>query len=130
MIHALVGRPASPAVGYQMINSVTIENFRGFDVAKLDGCRRINVIVGENGSGKTALLEGIFLAAGPAEIALRLRGWRGIESGQGSATHEQLVHALWGDLFHNFQMDKPARIALTGSEGHTRAITIRHREHA
>src|SRR5437016_13920764 len=66
--------------GYLMAESVTIKNFRCFDDMKLSDCRRINVVVGANGSGKTALMEGIFLAIGPSpEIVGRLRGWRGFE---------------------------------------------------
>ena len=60
------------ASGYQMVDSVNIRNFRSFSDVKIDGCRRINIIVGENGSGKTALLEALFLAAG---VSPELANW-------------------------------------------------------
>ena len=42
--------------GYRMIHSAEIRNFRCFKELSIDGCRRFNVIVGDNGAGKTALL--------------------------------------------------------------------------
>ena len=65
-----------------MIRSVQIRNFRSFDAATLQDCRRINVIVGENGSGKTALLQAIFLAAGPVKSAFFAanRTYSGVET--------------------------------------------------
>ncbi|MDQ3255935.1 MAG: AAA family ATPase [Acidobacteriota bacterium] len=89
----------SGAGDYKMIESLKIENFRCFESVELRDLKRINVIVGENGSGKTALLEAIFLGAvGAPEIVLRLRGWRGlgdleIKSDQGS------FQSAWRDLF-------------------------------
>ena len=52
------------AYGQNMISSIQIGNYRSFASAKIDGCKRINLIVGDNGSGKTALLEAIFLTIG------------------------------------------------------------------
>ncbi len=83
------------------------------------------MIVGENGSGKTALLEGIFLAAGPSpEIALRTRSWRGYEQERFQGTDEQVEEALWADLFHKFDMKASAEIALQGDTDHNRSVEI------
>lgn len=121
--------------GYRMINSVEITNFRSFDSTVLKDCRRINLIVGENGSGKTALLEAIFLAAGPGpEIALRTRAWRGYGGGGAqwriSGTTEEIERALWADLFHKFQINKHAAISLEGDQEHTRSVIISYQETA
>lgn len=107
-----------------MIKSLQISNFRCFKEVALKDCRTLNVIVGENGSGKTALLESIFLAAGPnPEIVMRLRQWRGIEALIGG--YDPLDEALWGDLFHNFDMQLPVSVALTGSlQIHSRTLRI------
>lgn len=42
------------------IRTLSIKNFRGLNVDKLP-INKINVIIGENGSGKTSLLEAVFL---------------------------------------------------------------------
>lgn len=112
--------------GYQMIKSLVIKNFRGFRDVAIDGLRRVNVVVGENSSGKTALLEAIFLAAGASpELAMRVRGWRGMEaSPQGGSTSEQIWSALFGDLFYNFDMSRQVSIELIGTQNHTRSVTV------
>ena len=119
-----VAHPYTPT-GYQMIDSVEIRNFRSFEAAALMDCRRLNVVIGENGSGKTALLEAIFLAAGPSpEIALRTRSWRGFEGGQLTGTEEQVERALWADLFHKFDTKASSKVSLTGVREHTRSVEI------
>src|SRR5256885_1703725 len=45
-----------------MVTNIHFENFRGFTDLKLDGLKRINLIVGRNNAGKTSLLEGIVIA--------------------------------------------------------------------
>ena len=98
------GRPLYGRVKNQMVDTVTIRNFRSFDEAKIEDLRRVNVLVGENGSGKTALLEAIFMAGGVSpEIAMRTRSWRGSETAAFQGSQEDLYEALWGDLFHKFQ---------------------------
>jgi hypothetical protein len=107
-----------------MIKSFTIKNFRSFQDASVGDCRRINVIVGDNGSGKTAMLEALFLAAGVSpEIAVRTRGWRG-HDGEMGGTHEDIHDALWSDLFHKFQATKPAYVKLEGSGDENRSVTV------
>ena len=44
-----------------MIPSIYLENYRLFDQLALDGFQRVNLIVGKNNSGKSALLEAIYL---------------------------------------------------------------------
>jgi len=84
----------------------------------------VNVIVGPNASGKTALLEGIFLTSGGGmEPVLRLRGWRGYENAFGG-TLRAIYSALWSDLFFGYDVRKVARVSLAGDEGEDRSITI------
>ena len=42
-----------------MLKSVKIENFRGFKSFELQQLGRINLLVGENNTGKTSILEAI-----------------------------------------------------------------------
>jgi len=62
-----------------MIQSLEIENFRGFKSLRLEALRPVNIIVGPNASGKTSLLEALFLVAGNTpENSLKLKRWRGL----------------------------------------------------
>lgn len=108
-----------------MINSAEIKNFRGYAHAKLANCRRINIVVGENGSGKTSLLEALSLASGGSvEVALRLRQLRGFDPGFSGGVIE-IEDALWRDLFHHFNKRSQVSITLQGTEYRNRAFTIK-----
>ncbi len=79
----LTERALSSATGFnlstdhKMIETLTIDNFRCFKHVTLKDLKRINIIVGRNASGKTALLESIFFAsAAQPESGIRLRGFR------------------------------------------------------
>ena len=83
------------------LNSIKIENFRGFRQLEFGNFRQFNVIVGANATGKTALLEAIFLAsANSPEVSLRLRTWRGLGSSiEVNTLDRSSYEALWRDLF-------------------------------
>ena len=125
-ITATMERSPYRATGYQMLRSINIKNFRGFKDVTIDRCARINILVGENGSGKTALLEGLFLAAGASpEIAMRTRRWRGVESEQLSGPIEDIHRALFADLFHMFQTNRSVVISLKGVGKENRSVTVK-----
>jgi len=48
-----------------MITNLQFENFRGFNALKLEGLKRVNLVVGRNNAGKTSLLEGIGAVTNP-----------------------------------------------------------------
>jgi ABC-type branched-subunit amino acid transport system ATPase component len=112
------------SIGARMIHRITIKNFRGFKSLEISDCKRINVIVGDNGSGKTALLEAIFLALGSSpEVAGRIRQWRGADFNfNGSA--RQVEEAIWGDLFYRLNINEPIEIRLSGEGEETRSLKI------
>jgi AAA15 family ATPase/GTPase len=62
------------------LESLKLQNFRGFDKLKIDGFSKINVLLGENNSGKTSVLESIFLLSGMSnpQLALTINSMRGI----------------------------------------------------
>lgn len=105
--------------GHFMISSATIKNFRCFKSVSLRGCKPLNVIVGRNAVGKTALLEALFLAASSGPV----RGWRGLPSGIGSPSLEQ-DEQMWSDLFHDFDTSKQVSISLKGIPDHNRSLKI------
>ncbi len=99
-----------------MISKAQFKNFRGFRDLTLDGFRRLNLIVGNNGSGKTALMEGLYLgAAASPQIALGLRQFRGFPPPQGPMALPSLS-ALWEDLFRNFEIAPGVQIDISGNE--------------
>jgi len=60
------------------INKIILENFRGYKNLELSLNETFNLIVGENGSGKTAILEGLTIAMGSFFLGIRNVNSRGI----------------------------------------------------
>jgi len=89
-----------------MFQSFTIKNFRCFRELNFGSDQkplgRINLIAGKNNTGKTALLEGLFLHLGPNNPALpmSLNPHRGIEQLDLGDAEE-----MWGWLFFRKQLD-------------------------
>ena len=60
-----------------MISSIRIKGYRGFDSFEMNGLGRINLLVGTNNSGKTSVLEAIYLLASQGDpMALFQLLWR------------------------------------------------------
>jgi AAA15 family ATPase/GTPase len=53
-----------------MLKSLKIENFRGFESFELNQLGRVNLLVGENNSGKTSVLEAVQFLASRANLDL------------------------------------------------------------
>src|SRR5262252_1091413 len=94
-----------------MFTSFALKNFRCFRELQIEPLERVNLIAGKNNTGKTALLEAIFLQLGPhiPALSLRLNTWRGIE--QVNVDAEE----LWGWLFFGRRIDET--IDLLGMRG-------------
>jgi hypothetical protein len=107
-----------------MIESLHVENFRCFKKLEVHGLKRINVVVGQNASGKTALLEAvrIGLAGTPAVIPwiTNLRGLQMILPQ--NPTQEQFT-ALWINLFYEF--NDSAKILIETQDSQTRGTMLK-----
>ena len=57
----------------KMYKKIKIENLRGIKQLEIDDLRQFNLIVGENNSGKTTILEGLWLLVGGANPDIPLR---------------------------------------------------------
>ena len=92
-----------------MFSRFRIRNFRAFDDLKIDRLNRINLITGRNNSGKTTLLEAVFLlsSGGNAQVALNASAIRGADLAAASAVAE----TFWKPMFTALDMNKTVEIA-------------------
>ena len=92
-----------------MFSRLRIRNFRAFDDLKIDRLGRINLITGRNNSGKTTLLEAVFLlsGAGSAHVALKASAIRGADLAAASAVAE----TFWKPMFTALDMNRTVEIA-------------------
>lgn len=99
-----------------MINSLTIRNFKSHrDIAMCD-LGRINLILGKNNAGKTAILEALFLAqmqGSPKAAFEYLNHLRGIQPNS----------MVWDSVFHGFHAEAPAEIE-TVTDGKREVLRI------
>ena len=93
-----------------MLERLHIQNYRVFNDLKIDQLSRINLIAGKNNSGKTSLLETIFLLAGGGnpQLAINPNIIRGVEPG--AAVPQAMVHTFWKHLFSEMDTSSPVKI--------------------
>ena len=92
-----------------MLKRLQIRNFRGFNALKIDQLSGINLIAGKNNSGKTSLLEAIFLlcGAGNPQMAVNANVIRGLES-----NFVTMSDPFWKQIF--FNLDRGRSIEIKG----------------
>ncbi len=106
-----------------MIKSLAIKNFRCFKDAGLSDLKRINIVTGRNATGKTVLLESLFLSGGGSPlVVLKLRAFRGM--GDNAQINSATLQRLWEDLFWRFDTHHPIEIRGIGSSQDSRALLI------
>jgi ABC-type branched-subunit amino acid transport system ATPase component len=85
-----------------MLTGLTIKRFRGIPTLVLEDFGTVNIFVGENGSGKTSVLEAIFLLASPTDprMAANLGPWR--EQPAATIADDDALSSVFhrGDLRH------------------------------
>jgi energy-coupling factor transporter ATP-binding protein EcfA2 len=105
------------------------KNFRCFRDLSVGGLKRFNILVGDSGSGKTALLEAIFLASGAnPEVYLRMRFWRGMGDGVRLTGMRSSYESLFRELFFDFNKESGANIRFSDSHAQARSLSIRYRD--
>lgn len=110
--------------GHKMIESLEIDNYRCFKRVSLNGIKRMNIIVGDSGSGKTALCEALFITGGVSpEIFLRTKSWRGVGETQVSLEREG-YEGLWKELFHALDPNAPVAARFVDSSSGERSVRI------
>lgn len=104
-----------------MLTAFTAKNLRCFRELHIAPLDRVNLITGKNNTGKTALLEAIFLYLGPhkPELSLRLDALRG-----GATASHKVIEELWGWLFLRGQLDRTITLAGTDDQHRQRGLHI------
>jgi hypothetical protein len=107
-----------------MINSLSLKNLRCFEDVLIPDCRRINVIVGRNAAGKTALLEGIRIAVGGTpQVVFQLNNARGAAY-YGQMQSREQFESLWSSLFYKFEASRTISTQVTDTDGHEATVSI------
>lgn len=99
-----------------MFKSIDIQNFRGIRHAHIDGFRKINLFFGKNNSGKSTLLEAIFLLSGQSNPTLPLT----INNSRGYSMFTKSDVAI---EFHNLDSSKEIKISAKSDLNRSLAIT-------
>ena len=96
-----------------MIQHFELEWYKPFSFLRISNIPRITVIGGKNNSGKTSLLESIFLFCDRhnPDLLLKPLGWRGFQQLHGSEEH------LFSHAFHNFDTSRSIRLTASTQHG-------------
>ncbi len=99
-----------------MIERVQIRNFRILRMLEIDQLSRVNLIAGLNNSGKTSLLEALFLlsGAGNPELAMNVNIMRGLEPSIGLSAvgmTPAVSQTQWKEFFSGLDLDSPIEIS-------------------
>src|ERR1041385_484042 len=106
-----------------MISSIKIEGYRAFEEFEMEGLGRLNLLVGTNNSGKTSVLEALYLLTSQGDpIALWNVLWRRgerIRSEVSPQTELDVCH-----LFHGHETHLGSKFTLSATnESPTRTVT-------
>ena len=105
-----------------MIKKIKIKNFKKLDELQLDNLTKINIIGGENNTGKTSFLESLFLffdLLNPNAIIKQLV-WRGTKG------FELTKDSVWLPIFKEFDISKNIEIELDSYNECSEKLKIKH----
>jgi len=90
-----------------MITSLKLENFKSLESFELTNMKPIVLLSGRNNSGKTTILESLFLFLDHSspESFIKLNNFRGIS--------QPITNSIWEVLFRNMNVNKPISIKVT-----------------
>jgi hypothetical protein len=103
-----------------MFQHLLVKNFRGFSSLHLKQLARVNLIAGQNNTGKTSLLEAIYLHCHPANCALPVQ----VHLGRGIEEPSNDVEAVCRWLFWQGHLPGGLELASWDVKGVHRVVTI------
>jgi len=98
-----------------MIEGATIEGFRGLRRLDVDGFGRVNLVIGRNDCGKTALLEALMIADGAEGASSRAFALQVLRRSRDVAKEPiRDFDRFWRPLFWNLDAERGFSVALRG----------------
>src|SRR6266436_2869448 len=95
-----------------MITSLRFENFRGFTDVKISPLKRVNLVAGANNTGKTGILEGLYLLFGENDHIPKLPSvFRSNVSGNPNQPSGDDFPTFWQSLFYDKDATTVPKIA-------------------
>ena len=87
-----------------MLKSIKIKNMRLFESLEIDEFKRFNLLVGNANTGKTTLLENVFLLLGPLnpKLIININRFRGLDT---------VDDNYWANYFHRLGIEEEILIA-------------------
>jgi energy-coupling factor transporter ATP-binding protein EcfA2 len=108
-----------------MIKSLKVQNFRCYKMLDLPDLQRINIVVGKNATGKTALLEAVRIALGGTPGVLwALNQSRAVLLSLQQPISREQWESIWNPYFFNFDSSKEISAECTNSEGRQATVKI------
>lgn len=95
-----------------MLERLRVRNFRGIEDLEVNRLRRINLVAGRNDTGKSTLLEAIFLLGSAAQPQLAVNSYVVRSKGVEIAGRESMAETFWRPLF--FALNADNAIAISG----------------
>lgn len=99
---------------------MTIKNFRCFRKLKVENLGAVNIFSGQNGVGKTSLLEAVFLFVGSHNTGLPLL----IDKFRGVPRVGLNAEEMWGWLFNNHDTGSDVQIECTYENGNSSLVRL------
>lgn len=101
----------------KIYEKIEIKNFRCFKDTKIDRLSDFNIFVGKNASGKTSMLEAIFVHSGMynPDLTLRVNSFRGIDFFRLDVFKSDEIP--WKFIFSNLELENKIEIKTKGLNG-------------
>jgi ABC-type cobalamin/Fe3+-siderophores transport system ATPase subunit len=106
-----------------MIEAITVERFRGLQHLEVEGFGRVNLILGKNNCGKTALMEALSIARAPA-VAAKVVVFHQHLRNRSIPVHD--FERFWRPLF--WKQDADQGLALKLRVANSRAMSVELRK--